>query len=635
MIKKRIILLFFILLQISQAQTVNLPKVITGLSRKDSIKIDVLSTMFFDSVYTNSKASKRINNQIFAIAKKNNSNYTFSKAYNFLGIISDVEGRFDSAKIYYKKSLYYSKTIHSHTSEASAYNNLGLIEWNMGNLKTALLYYHKALVIFEKINKQEYVANVLSNIGEIYGDLDDLKKSENYILKSYEIRKKINDDYGMSVSLINLGGLYDKKKQYKQSIKYYESGIILKRKMKDLLGIAISNNNYSLVLLKTGKLLEAKEALEESLKICKETEAESNILENTYLGLCEVNISLNQLKEAKLYNQNALLISGKLKDRKRLLLYNNNEEKISVLEKNFKKAHYYLKIQDSISKIIEGVDVKNAINLYETKYQTAQKEKLILRQQTESKQKNIWLILISSIATIGLLLFRQQRLKSRQQKQQSRLENELLQEQSNFKIQEQRLDISRELHDSVGSQLTFIISILDNMKNAPVKLENAIEKKIDNLSGYANNSISELRDTIWALNTDNLTISDLETRILNFVKEASEAVDGIDFNFENKVLYNFTFSSKQGINIFRVVQETVNNAVKHAGASKIDVFLSNTENELLMTIQDNGKGFDYEEKKKKSYGLSNITKRIEELNGTINLSSNQAGTVINCKIPIV
>jgi signal transduction histidine kinase len=172
------------------------------------------------------------------------------------------------------------------------------------------------------------------------------------------------------------------------------------------------------------------------------------------------------------------------------------------------------------------------------------------------------------------------------------------------------------------------------MKNAPVKLENTFEKKIDNLSGYANNSISELRDTIWALNTENLTLTELETRILNFIKDASESIEEVDFNFKNNVKNNYQLTSKQGINLFRVVQEAVNNAVKHSKASQINIILDENENQLSMKIQDNGKGFDYEEKRNKSFGLTNLQNRIKELNGDFEVVSNQNGTAILISIPI-
>ncbi len=539
----------------------------------------------------------------------------------------------DSALKYHKKALEIRVKIKDSIGLADTYNNLGIFYDTKGEFSKAIKNYFNALYFYERKQKIAKQAMVCSNIGIVFKAQKEYKKAIVYYRKAYQFYSKTEDNFGKTTSAGNLGSILINLKQYDESLKY---STIAKKGYEKLgyerfVGYPLSSIAYVYDSLHKFKIANSKYI--ESIKL---HENHQNNFEIAEVSGAFANCLIKQAN----YAQSIELAIKSLhfsKIAKAYLLEINSYQSLAIANSklgNYQDAYRFSKLYNFGKDSIFKTQNSKSIFELETKYQTAQKEKLILQQQAESKQKNIWLILISSIATIGLVLFRQQRLKSRQQKEQSRLENELLQEQSNFKIQEQRLDISRELHDSVGSQLTFIISILDNMKNAPVKLENAIEKKIDNLSGYANNSISELRDTIWALNTDNLTISDLETRILNFVKEASEAVDGIDFNFENKVLNNFTFSSKQGINIFRVVQETVNNAVKHSGASKIDVFLDSTENELLMTIQDNGRGFDYEEKKKKSYGLSNIKRRIEELNGTVALSSNQAGTVINCKIPI-
>ncbi len=633
------IVLFYILPHFSLAQTGAFPKVITNLSKTDSVKVDELSKMFFDSVYTNIAKSRTYYKQIFAIAKKNKSNYSYSKGYNFLGIICDLQGKFDSAKIYYKKSLYYSKIIHSKTSEASAYNNLGLIDWNEGNFSSALLNYQKALAIFEKLNKEEYVANVLSNIGEIYRDLDDSKKAEFYISKSFEIRKKINDEYGMSVSLINLANLYHKKKQYKQAIKHYESGIVLKRKLEDLLGIAIANTDFSVILLETGQVLKAKKVLEEALKICKQNDAESNILENAYLGLSEVHIDLNQLEKAKMYNQDAFLIIGKLKDSKRLLNYYNNEEKISLLEKDFKQAHLYLKKQDSVSKVIESVDIKKAIHLYEIKYQTEKKEKellksrsLALEAEAKIKKKNFQFILlfifIFGIVLVSYLIYRQQKLKHKQQEQEFELKTAISQIENQNKLQEQRLNISRDLHDNIGSQLTFIISSVDNVKYAFDIDNKKLDDKLTNISSFAKETILELRDTIWAMNSNEITFEDLESRIHNFIEKAKEAKDEIQFSFETDAELKHTkLTSVEGMNLYRTIQEAINNSIKYADASTISIFVKRLKNQIEITIQDNGIGFD-ETTIQKGNGLKNMQKRIEDLGGSLDLFSSNSGTII-------
>ena len=215
------------------------------------------------------------------------------------------------------------------------------------------------------------------------------------------------------------------------------------------------------------------------------------------------------------------------------------------------------------------------------------------------------------------------------------LENKLLEEQSNYKIQEQRLEISRELHDNVGSQLTFIISILDNLKNSPVKFEEAIDKKIDTLSNFAGKSISELRDTIWVLNAKELSLSELKSRMLNFVKDAGESDENTKFNFNYDIADDVELTSKQAINIYRTLQEILNNAIKHADASLIFVEINQIQTQLEILISDNGIGFDYEAKKKKSFGLTNIQNRIQEIEGDLKVKSTiEEGTIYFISIPL-
>ncbi len=197
------------------------------------------------------------------------------------------------------------------------------------------------------------------------------------------------------------------------------------------------------------------------------------------------------------------------------------------------------------------------------------------------------------------------------------------------------MEISRELHDNVGAQLTFIISILDNLKSSSVQFDEAIDKKIDTLTNFANKSISELRDTIWVLNSKQLRLSELKSRMLNFIKDAGESVDTICFQFGFDIHNDVQLSSKQAINLYRILQEIVNNAIKHANAKDISVSISQIENELQIKISDNGIGFDYESKKKISFGLTNIQNRIQEINGNLEVESNQTkGTNYSIKVKL-
>lgn len=604
--------------------------------KKGTEKQKIITLINISDEYSNFDLDKAIfyGNKSLVKAKQLQNDSLIGLSFNAIANNFQYKTELDSALKYHKKALAIRIKIKDSIGLADTYNNLGIFYDTKGEFSKAIKNYFNALYFYERKQKIAKQAMVCSNIGIVLKAQKEYKKALVYYRKAYELYSKTEDNFGKTTSAGNLGSILINLKQYDESLKY---STIAKNGYEKLgydrfVGYPLSSIAYVYDSLHKFKIANSRYI--ESIKL---HEKHNNNFEIAEVSGAFANCLIKQAN----YTQSIVLANKSLffsKLAKAYLLEINSYQSLAIANSklgNYQDAYRFSKLYNFGKDSIFKTQNSKSIFELETKYQTAQKEKLILQQQTESKQKNIWLILISSIATIGLLLFRQQRLKSRQQKEHARLENELLQEQSNFKIQEQRLEISRELHDSVGSQLTFIISILDNLKNAPVKLENAIEKKIDNLSGYANNSISELRDTIWALNTDNLTISELETRILNFVKDASESVETINFNFKNNSVTNFQLTSKQGINLFRVVQEAVNNAVKHSKASQINIILDENENQLSMKIQDNGKGFDYEEKRKKSYGLTNLQNRIKELNGDFEVITNDAGTTINCTIPIV
>lgn len=202
-------------------------------------------------------------------------------------------------------------------------------------------------------------------------------------------------------------------------------------------------------------------------------------------------------------------------------------------------------------------------------------------------------------------------------------------------IQDQRLEISRELHDSMGAQLTFISSILDGLKSSPTKLDEVVSDKIYRLSEFSENSITELKNTLWVLNTKEINLNDLKAKILNFIKNASEAKEDLKFSFNYEVSENFNINSKQAVNLFRTVQEIVNNTIKYAQASEIKIEVLQDNKNLKIKIADNGKGFDYEKEKNKSFGLTNIQNRITEISGNVNIeTATGKGTEYTIKIEL-
>lgn len=184
-------------------------------------------------------------------------------------------------------------------------------------------------------------------------------------------------------------------------------------------------------------------------------------------------------------------------------------------------------------------------------------------------------------------------------------------------MQDQRLEISRELHDSLGAQLTFISTISDGLRHSTNITDEKVKKKLRTLSDFSENAIVELKNTLWVLNSSSISLVDLQAKILNIIKHASEAKDELQFDFSFDIVNNYTLSSKQAVNLFRVVQEIINNAIKYAETSYIKIEVRQQEHQLTVHIADRGKGFNYEKEKNKSFGLRNIESRIAAIHGKL------------------
>lgn len=203
-----------------------------------------------------------------------------------------------------------------------------------------------------------------------------------------------------------------------------------------------------------------------------------------------------------------------------------------------------------------------------------------------------------------------------------------LQVETNFKLQEQKLTISRDLHDNIGSQLTFLISSVDNVKYSFDINNSKLDEKLTEISSFAKETIVELRDTLWAMNSNEISFEDLESRILNFIGKAREVKDEIEFSCEiDANLKSVKFSSIEGMNIYRTVQETLNNAIKHANSTKISIVAEKLISQIQIIIQDDGIGFD-PVTILKGNGLRNMKKRIEDIGGKFDIESSKSGTKI-------
>ncbi len=129
-----------------------------------------------------------------------------------------------------------------------------------------------------------------------------------------------------------------------------------------------------------------------------------------------------------------------------------------------------------------------------------------------------------------------------------------------------------------------------------------------------------------------MLFEDLEMRVNDFIAKAKMSNEAIQFSFViDEKLRAKKLSSIEGMNIYRVLQEAVHNAFKHAQARQITIAVSEKENQLLITIQDDGIGFD-SATIVKGNGLNNMKKRIQQIGGQFILNSNSQGTKVEIRL---
>lgn len=590
-------------------------------------KLEKLKTLILLSdEYSNVdlEQSKRISYLALRQSRAQNNAIYIAMSFNCIANVHQYKSELDSALYFHKKALGIRKSINDSLGIADTYNNIGIIYDNKGQFGTALKYYFKALYFYEKKNDIAKQAMSNTNIGIIYKAQKEYPKALVYYRKAISLYLKTTDTLGQTIAAGNLGGLLINFKKYQESLKYSymaKEGY-LQLGYKRYLAYPLSNiaivydslHKYYFAEKKYLKVIQLHEQFKNAFEVAENANALAQCLIKQKKYKESIEISLKAVEFAK--KANAYLIE--------VYAYKNLQiahTKLKSFDKANQFANLYIAGKDSL---FESDKTKIIFDL-ETKYQTAKKEQLLLQKEAETKQKNILLIGVSVltllVGLIGFLIYRQQKLKNRQQEQEFELKNAILEIETQNKLQQQRLDISRDLHDNIGAQLTFIISSIDTIKYAFEITNEKLDHKLSNISSFTKSTIVELRDTIWAMNNSEITFEDLNIRIHNFIDKAKEAKEQINFSFHiSDEVMQVKLSSVEGMNLYRIIQEAVNNSIKYSNATTISIDVTTIENQIQISIQDNGLGFD-SENIERGNGLQNMQERIENMGGKFKLKS--------------
>jgi signal transduction histidine kinase len=180
----------------------------------------------------------------------------------------------------------------------------------------------------------------------------------------------------------------------------------------------------------------------------------------------------------------------------------------------------------------------------------------------------------------------------------------------------ERKRIAADLHDNIGAYASAIRADVEKITNTISEINNT---SLQNLQQHSQEIINSLRDTIWVLNKDNITITGISDRIKNYISKLQVSYDTIQFHISEEIKNDIRISSQNALNIFRIVQEAVHNALKHSKAGSININIS-SDKIILIKITDDGKGME-NLNTTEGNGLLNMKTRAKEIGMLLTISS--------------
>ncbi len=556
----------------------------------------------------------------------------------------------DSAIVYGEKAIKLLQKGDDINSLLTVYINMAKVYRKQGQYDKAIDYSIQGMKIAENAKKDKWIAYFNNYLSLTYHDFESYPKGIFYgkkALSYWESQKKKSPD--MIGSALNSIAINFDDWNKPDSALYYHKKVFKYYKGKDTMSVAETYNNIGNTLLKQKKYKEAKRWISSALKINDKNFEDNNGVKDSYYhyeratnytNLATIESELGNFGEAeKLFAKaQAFAVNSKNAEKLRDFYYQRAQfnKKRKDLAQVVKDQENYIKLRDSVF----ATEREQTFSELEAKYQNEKKETQLLKSKAEISERKIEIeskntqFLILGLVALALLIivflvYRQQKLKNKQQEQEFELKSAIGKIETQNKLQEQRLTISRDLHDNIGSQLTFIISSVDNIKYAFDIQNDKLDRKLSGISEFAKSTIVELRDTIWAMNKSEITFEDLQARIHNFINRAKEAKEDIRFHFDvDKSLTKVKFTSVEGMNLYRTIQEAINNSVKHANAKSISISISPEPDGMRITIIDDGHGFDLEHTEFGN-GLHNMRKRISDIGGSFEINADPVtGTAV-------
>jgi signal transduction histidine kinase len=521
-------------------------------------------------------------------------------------------------------------------------NNLAIAYQFLNDYQTATGYYLQAAGLAGEMDDRATEAKILDNMSSLFIKLKNYENAYTYGLRSYRISLLRHDSLYMVSGLISMADAKGGMGHYDTALHYLAQAEAMAISQHAMMKVVLIKENRAIVYAEAGRPALAAKAFREAVALARQYNYP--LLVATALnGLANSETDLAQYRNAEQHAGEAIEIAEQEKLGSDLAdMYNIMaviQQKLGNLPGALRYRDQYQVLNDSLM----NAQVKTSVLRMNIQYHTAEKDKEILAQklllaQNESaiQYRNAWLI-ASLILFLALAVILAVSVRNHQHKKKLHAQTllALRREQEVVRLKalmqgkdEERQRISREMHDDIGSGLTSILFLSNQLNASPASGEKQVGGKI---ARHANLLISKMNEIIWSMNTDYDLLEDLVAYIRYHASELLESSQ-LHYHFDiPERIPDVPLSGEQRRNIYLVVKEAVHNVIKHAEASEVTLTFR-FHPEISIRIKDNGKR-EAGSTRRFGNGLRNMQRRMESIGGTWAIAR-EGGTIVTLSLPL-
>lgn len=620
----------------SQSKIDSLEKVLT--TAKGNLRAEALYILSWEYRFTDKEKALRYGEEGLRLARELKDTTAIASALNSISETYLNFGDFDKAEQLTLEELPYARAITQTKNLLGALTRLGTINYRRGKFDEALVYQLEVQREAEKIQKPEIIGVASLNLGLTYMDLKRHDEAMQYYRVALEAFEKINFAAGIGACYVNIAETLYNQKKYKDAESAAFKGEEILKKSGNMLHLCYIYSVLGKLYRDTGRPKERLEYQQKALDLARENQDDYMVCYNQ-ANLGHTYLESGDLVKAKTFLDEALLHAEKVGQKSVILETFAHLRDWHLLQKNFDEARRYDEKFTSGMDSVFNAKMAEKVADSQTKYETEKKEAEIKTQRLElfRQQTLIYGLLggLLALIVLGYLFYNRYRLRKKAELDAAIIHEQQLGLNAVIEAQEaERKRIAQELHDSIAQEMAAIrigFSVLQHKMAAASPQE---AERIGELAQQLDQSCAEVRSLSHVMMPPGLEAQGLAPSLEMLLRNTFQHA-GLNYEFEQGAVPE-NLDEKTKIGLYRIAQELLNNILKHAGASNVALMLYTAGNHLILSVEDDGKGFDFEQARKKgTMGLLNIVGRVNALGGTFRAGpAGQRGTFAAVRVPL-